>query len=73
MRRYWRLIRRVDEAVELVERALIGTERRRAIWTDADYLAATLALLTDDHKRAREALDVAKRRAFLLEQRERES
>lgn len=46
---------RVDEAVALAEGALYGTDRKRGIWTDADYLTAILALLTEDADRAREA------------------
>jgi hypothetical protein len=45
---------RIDAAVEMIEAALLGTEGRRAIWDDRDYLVAALALLTGDGMRARE-------------------
>lgn len=42
--------------IELIEGALDGTEPRRAIWTDADYLCAAYAQLTGDGVRARTLL-----------------
>lgn len=46
---------RIEDAVALVEGALHGTAPRRGIWDDSDYLVATLAILTGDGMRAREA------------------
>ncbi len=49
------LAQRVGSAVELAEGALLGTEPRRAIWEDSDYLVAIIAVLTGDGGRARRA------------------
>lgn len=49
------LTRERDEAVRLAEGALLGTESRRGIWGDSDYLCAILAVLTGDGDRARTA------------------
>lgn len=46
---------RVMTAISLAEGALHGTEPRRAIWTDSDYLVAILAALTGNGDRARTA------------------
>lgn len=43
-----------EMVADFVESALLGTERRRGIWTDRDYLIAALALLSDGD-RARKA------------------
>lgn len=37
----------IQRAAELAEGALLGTEGRRAIWTDTDYLVAVLSVLTN--------------------------
>lgn len=42
------------DVAKMIEAALLGTEARRGIWTDRDYLVHALALLTDS-ERAREA------------------
>lgn len=58
-----RRCRPAEDAARLAEGALLGTEPRRAIWTDADYLVAILATLTGDGDRARTAaLSAASRR-----------
>lgn len=46
---------RVEVAIALAEGALLGTEPKRDLWTDADYLCAILAALTGDGHRARRA------------------
>lgn len=43
---------RIAAAIDLAEGALLGTEGRRRIWTDEDYLVAILACLTGDGNRA---------------------
>jgi hypothetical protein len=47
---------RVDAAVAMAEGALNGTEPKRGIWDDRDYLCAILAVLTGDGDRARAAI-----------------
>ena len=47
---------RVDSAVAMAEGALNGTEPKRGIWDDRDYLCAILAVLTGDGDRARAAI-----------------
>lgn len=47
--------RRLEEIADLAEAALHATEPRRAIWTDADYLVAILAMASRDGDRARRA------------------
>lgn len=47
---------KIKNASDLIEKGLLGTEPRRRIWTDADYLCAALATLSGDGSRARTAL-----------------
>lgn len=42
-------------AIDFAEGALLGTEPRRGIWRDSDYLVAILAILSVDGDRARRA------------------
>ena len=52
----------LDHAIEIAEGALLGTEPRRAIWTDTDYLVAVLAVLTDGDRARHAAMAAYARR-----------
>jgi len=52
---------RVYEATFLVESALDGKDYMRQIWSDEDYLIATLAVLTDTERARKARLEAYKR------------
>lgn len=41
---------RLEQIANLAEAALLGTEPRRAIWEDSDYLVAVLAMASDSDR-----------------------
>lgn len=44
-----------EDIAKFIESAILGTEGRRGVWTDRDYLVAVLTMLTGDGDRGRNA------------------